>query len=264
MAQDSNEQHPELSLVGRAPSSTKSFLSQILGHDGSSGLRSATAQTNQSMKSIADGSRRTSHSPSQNSDDQSSQDPAVLEQNPDEILRSIKDTLDGNVHLASTPGIRQAITDECSKWNPAICGSADFVAKLRSLEGEELAEHLLEFHYQHDEPSRQSLVVALSVAIRKGSDWQPDRRKEAPRVDANEKIFTRLSKACADRLRLIPEDDRTFKTNWFDWQLYTLQPFVHTLVDVGCEDAEMDEQTLASLTDLLVDNAMQKWYVAPE
>jgi hypothetical protein len=250
MAPDSQEQH----AGGSINSFTETLrLAQTSTHDRILGPSNTTAQTDPSLGT-----------PSQSSGDQSSQNPAVLEQNRQKISRLIKDNLDGNVHLASTPGIRQAIANECSKWNPAICGGADFVAKLRSLEGEELAEHLLEFHGQHGEPSRQSLVVALYVAMKRGSDWQPDRRNEQPRVDANEKIFTRLRIACADRLRVIPEADRTFETDWVNWQRYTLQPFVHTLVDVGYTDAEVDEQTLAKLADLLADNAMQKWYEAPE
>ncbi|KAG7528962.1 hypothetical protein FFLO_05861 [Filobasidium floriforme] len=250
MAQDSQEQPAEGS-IGSFIRSLR--LAQSYTHDGSLGPSNTTAQTDPSLGT-----------PSQSSNDQSSQDPAVLGQNRQEIARVIKDILDGNIHLASTPGIRQAITDECSKWNPAICGRADFVAKLRSLGGEELAAHLLKFHDMHDEPSRQSFVVALCVAIQRKSDWQPDRRNEPPRVDANDKIFTRLCRACADRVRATPVDERTFESDWLNWQRYTLVPIVHTLVDVGYTDAELDEQMLANLADGFVVNAFQKWYVAPE
>lgn len=250
MAPDSQEQH----AGGSINSFTETLrLAQSLTHDRSLGPSNTTAQTGPSLGT-----------PSQSSNDQSSQDPAVLEQNRQEISRVIKDNLDGNVHLASTPGIRQAITDECAKWNPAICGRADFVAKLRFLERERLWHHLLRFHDMHDQPSRQSFVVALSLAIQSGSDWQPDRRNESPRVDANDKIFTRLWKACADRVRATPVDERTFESDWLNWQRYTLEPIVHTLVDVGYTDAELDEQMLANLADGFVVNAFQKWYVAPE
>ena len=65
-------------------------------------------------------------------------------------------------------------------------------------------------------------------------------------------------------MRATPVDERTFESDWLNWQRYTLEPIVHTLVDVGYTDAELDEQMLANLADGFVVNAFQKWYVAPE